>query len=505
MLIENFLVWAWKNVQKLLLWASWIIVTVLLTIYFTTSLMGEDKSTFLPNETTHGHYQIEMVCDACHTTFDGVKQEACLDCHAAELELGDDSHPPSKFNDPRNANLLLQINAQQCITCHIEHRPDMTRKIGVTLPPDYCIYCHEEIAEERPSHEGMPFDTCRGACHNYHDNTGVYEDFLGKNLHQPDTYERPITITRHFLEIYQNNPKYPVKVLTMREHDAPEHVDLEAGMDWDGSSHANAGVNCMGCHQEEGSWVDKPNHKVCENCHEHEVGGFLTGRHGMRLAADLSPMTTDMARLPMKKDVHKTLNCVTCHKSHEFSTDPRHTAVDACLECHADDHSRAYKASSHFRLWNEELSGKMPQGSGVSCATCHLPREVIKKGGITRTIVQHNQNLNLRPAQKMIRSVCLNCHGLGFSMDALADEELMRNNFSEAPSIHVESLEMVERRLNEKSKKRKGKKPSDEEAPSEAIKPQESAKPFPSTAASLSNIGASDKSEPAPEIYAGGW
>jgi hypothetical protein len=452
LMIENFLVWAWKNIQKLILWTSWIIVTVVLTFYFTSSLMGEDKSTFLPAETTHGHYQIELVCDACHTTFDGVKQEACLECHAAELELGDDSHPPSKFNDPRNANLLQIIDAQKCITCHVEHRPDMTRKIGVTLPPDYCVYCHEEIAEDRPTHKGMPFDTCRGACHNYHDNTGLYEDFLTKNLHQPDTFGHPVTIGRNFLDIYQLKPKYPFKTLTMAEHDAPAEVDLEAGMDWLETSHAKAGVNCMGCHgvEEQGTWVDKPSHKACEDCHNHEVAGFLAGRHGMRLAENLSPMTTDMARLPMKKDVHKALTCVACHQAHDFSTDPRHTAVDACLGCHVDDHSRAYKASSHFRLWNEELRGEMPEGSGVSCATCHLPREVIKENGIKRTVVQHNQNLNLRPAQKMIRTVCMNCHGLGFSMDALADEELMRNNFSESPSQHIESLEMAESRIKKK-------------------------------------------------------
>jgi hypothetical protein len=458
MYIEKFLLWAWMNIKKLILWSSWIVVTLVLTVYFTDSLLGQDKSTFLPGETTHGHYQIEMACDVCHTTFDGVKQEACMECHAAELELADDSHPESKFADPRNAELLLLIDAQKCITCHIEHRPGMSRKIGVTLPPDYCVYCHEEIAEDRPSHEGMPFDTCRGACHNYHDNTALYEDFLVKNLHQPDTFGNPVTITRNFMKFYQLEPKYPIKRLTLKEHDAPEGVDLQKGLDWDNSSHANAGVNCMGCHgveqpgTEDKVWVDKPDHRGCEGCHNLEVAGFLASRHGMRLASGLSPMTTDMARLPMKPAKPKTLNCVSCHKAHQFSTEPRHTAVDSCLECHADDHSRAYKASPHFRVWNEELKGQTAPGSGISCATCHLPREVIKQAGMKRTVVQHNQNLNLRPAQKMIRSVCLNCHGLGFNMDALADTELMRNNFSERPRQHIESLEMAEKRLQKPKK-----------------------------------------------------
>jgi len=440
------------NFKQIVLWSSWIVVTLILSVYLINSLLGQDKSTFLPGETTHGHYQIEMACDVCHTSFDGVKQEACLDCHAAELKLANDSHEESKFADPRNASMLELIDAQKCITCHVEHRPDMTRTMGVTVPPDYCIYCHEDIAQDRPSHEGMPFNECRDACHNYHDNTALYEDFLVKNLHQPDTFGNPVTIGHNFMAFYRLHPKSPVKPLTLKDQDAPAEVDLEKGKDWIDSSHANAGVNCMGCHRVEqpstASWVDQPDHRACEACHDLEVAGFLAGRHGMRLAAELSPMTTDMARQPMKSDAHKELNCTSCHNAHQFSTDPKYTAVESCLKCHADDHSRAYKVSLHFRLWNEELKGQT--GIGVSCATCHLPREVIEKGGIKRTVVQHNQNLNLRPNQKMIRGVCMNCHSLGFSLDSLADAELVRHNFSEPPSIHIESLEMAEKRLKKK-------------------------------------------------------
>lgn len=457
MYVDKLLLWAWINIKQLMLWSSWILVTLLLTFYLTNSLLGQDKTSFLPGETTHGHYQIEMACEVCHTTFDGVKQETCLECHATELEIADDSHPESKFTDPRNASMLESINALKCITCHVEHRPEMTYPLGVTLPPDYCVYCHQDIAEDRPSHEGMPFNECRDACHNYHDNTALYEDFLGKNLHQPDTFDKPVTMARNFMGIYSLEPKYPLKRLTMEEQDAPDDVDLEKGEDWMDSSHANAGINCMGCHGVDQPdtnsqvWVDKPNHRACETCHDLEVSGFLAGRHGMRLAADLSPMTTDMARQPMRPNAHKELTCISCHKAHQFSTDLRHTAVESCLKCHADDHSRAYKASPHFRLWNEELKGQTAEGKGVSCATCHLPREVIRQAGMDRTVVQHNQNLNLRPNQKMIRGVCMNCHGLGFSLDALVDAELVRNNFSERPSKHNESLDMAERRLKEKA------------------------------------------------------
>jgi hypothetical protein len=61
--------------------------------------------------------------------------------------------------------------------------------------------------------------------------------------------------------------------------------------------------------------------------------------------------------------------------------------------------------------------------------------------GATR--VDHGQNDNLRPNEKMIRSVCLPCHGLGFTLDALADRTLIDANFAGKPRGHVRSLQMV--------------------------------------------------------------
>ena len=57
--------------------------------------------------------------------------------------------------------------------------------------------------------------------------------------------------------------------------------------------------------------------------------------------------------------------------------------------------------------------------------------------------MQHNQNATLRPADKMLRPVCLRCHGLGFATDALADAALVRNNFNGAPQVQVQSIRMA--------------------------------------------------------------
>jgi formate-dependent nitrite reductase cytochrome c552 subunit len=172
----------------------------------------------------------------------------------------------------------------------------------------------------------------------------------------------------------------------------------------------------------------------------------------MRLAQNLSPMTPAQARLPMKPEAaHRELSCVSCHGAHEFNT--RSAAVDACLSCHNDDHSRSYQRSKHFALWFNETTGEAPADSGVSCATCHLPREKSERGGQATVRVQHNQNANLRPNEKMIRSVCLDCHGLEFSLDALADAALIRTSFIGRPARHVESLDLAVQRQMELQKK----------------------------------------------------
>ncbi len=64
----------------------------------------------------------------------------------------------------------------------------------------------------------------------------------------------------------------------------------------------------------------------------------------------------------------------------------------------------------------------------------YLPREVHRQGTVEKVAIQHNRNDNLRANKKMIQSVCMPCHGLGFSINALADTILIENNFNGALS-----------------------------------------------------------------------
>ena len=427
-------------------------------------IMGDDKRVFLPGKTSHGHYQIEMACVACHSDPLGggeVLQDACMSCHGEELKIADDSHPITKFTNPRNADRVEQLDARKCITCHTEHKEEITMEMGVTLPNDFCFKCHQDVAENRPSHTGMEFLSCGTAgCHNFHDNRALYEDFLAKHLDEADHHEKvevkelSLVDAYRILETYPLE-EYPIQPLKSVDADHPISVrhDSMINHDWAETSHSKSGVNCSACHETKSSeqnssaWVDKPKHDICMNCHTDQTNDFLMGKHGMRLAQNLDPMTPALARSVMKDTAHdKELTCISCHSSHRFDT--RHAAVEACLDCHDDQHSNAYKQSPHFKLWHKEITGKSEINTGVSCATCHLPRKDIKRDGKRLVISQHNQNDNLRPNEKMLRSVCMQCHGLGFSIDALADRKLIEKNFSGKPDVHIESLDMVKKRLD---------------------------------------------------------
>jgi hypothetical protein len=178
----------------------------------------------------------------------------------------------------------------------------------------------------------------------------------------------------------------------------------------------------------------------------------------MRLAESLPPLTPGRARRPMHAKARGIeLGCTSCHAAHRFDT--RQAAVEACVGCHRDGHTAAYEKSPHYALWKKELAGEAPAGSGVSCASCHLPRDEyrVPDTAVKRVLVQHNQSDNLRPNEKMIRPVCMSCHGLAFSIDALADAKLVAGNFAGKPSVHVRSLDMVAARAKEIEEKRRKK------------------------------------------------
>ena len=459
-----------------LLWLLWFLTSLIAAGFFVYMLLGKvDSSLLMPGPLSDGHHQLADSCESCHTDALGggeVLQQACIECHGDIRKKPFDSHPPAKFTDPRNADRLEKINALACVSCHSEHKPELTGVNGLTQPRDLCVHCHDDVAKERPSHKDMEFSTCTDSgCHNFHDNRALYTNFLIKHLHEEDTRKpaKAKLLSREFgnslmdLTSYPH-ARYPVRQLTMGDADAPKKaMKYEATYrGWLETAHAKSGVNCSACHQpldEKGkpsAWTDFPGTRSCATCHDLESKRFGEGKHGMRLKAGLSPMTPADARLPMKKSAaHNQLTCLTCHATHEFNV--VEAAVEACLGCHNDKHSLSYKSSSHYKLWMQSVSGEIPADSGVSCASCHMPRiNFDVNDWVSRIMVDHNQSANFSPNSKMIRSSCIKCHGLPFTLDSLADRDLIEQNFNSRPMVHIETMELVEQDQKRRQKQSGG-------------------------------------------------
>lgn len=440
-----------KN-YKFKFWHYGLMVTLAAAALITYNLQADDKSFFLSGEVTHGHHQIEMACSTCHGDgFAGQEfiQNACVGCHQDELIQANDSHPRSKFLDPRNAGLLAHLDARQCISCHTEHKPEITHEMGVSLAGDFCFHCHSDIAENRPNHSGLGFETCASAgCHNYHDNRYLYEEFLASHIDSPALIPGG-QLPMKSLVLKWHAENRDETALSATDADFPADTTgsqqavpvASATQAWSNSAHALSGTNCTACHQNGETGLETAVVvENCGDCHSSQLAQFTRGKHGMRLSADLPqsrPMNVQEAKLPMHPhaiELAKELSCTSCHNPHDLDT--RVASVEACLGCHNDTHSLAYQESEHFRLWNDQRSG------GVSCANCHMPREE-HQGEI---LVNHNQNHNLRPNEKML-PVCLNCHGVEFAVAALADKALIENNFSAPPAIEHKTFEMIRERI----------------------------------------------------------
>ena len=229
------------------------------------------------------------------------------------------------------------------------------------------------------------------------------------------------------------------------EQDLSEATEL-----WQGSIHALNDINCTSCHQaEDKAFIAQPDHESCQSCHEQAVDTFLLSKHGIRLLEGKSPLTPAMARLPMHQDaMQNQMTCNACHDVHSVNT--IEASVDACLTCHNDNHSLNYKNSKHAELFNASKELPRPGPGAVSCATCHLPRlgeanseSASDLSDFPVVQVNHNNTYNLKPQDRMVGDVCMNCHGLEYSYNSIFDPELVEANFDRPPTLEMESFDLM--------------------------------------------------------------
>lgn len=410
---------------------AWVLlVTGGIVLALSLAFLFDDRRIFLPGKTSDGHHLFEGSCNSCHVAFASVSNENCIACHKPELR--EDTHALKIFDDPRWAATLEKIDALHCITCHKEH---LVAERGVTVGRDFCFPCHDDVVAKLASHQNFTPESCWDAgCHNYHDNTALNVSFLKQRLGGEVILPKPEVFDRWVRTDTQE--AHPVS-----HYPAELKVSQEILAGWEKSLHAVRDVNCLDCHK--GGKEDfalSPDEKACARCHSFEVETFHRGKHGVRTSLKLSPLTPADARLPMKPSDRK-LTCSTCHDPH--SVDTRRAAVEACLGCHNDPHSESFSRSKHFALFAAD-TGPRPGPQVISCATCHLPRTKVEAKGRTKVVVNHNNTFTLRPRDRMVKEVCLSCHGLELAMNSIFDDRLVLNNFQGRPERNHETLKMVE-------------------------------------------------------------
>lgn len=131
------------------------------------------------------------------------------------------------------------------------------------------------------------------------------------------------------------------------------------------------------------------------------------------------------------------MNCNTCHNVHTVNTHV--AAVDSCLSCHNDTHSLNYENSQHAQLFAAEGILPRPSPESVTCSACHLPRQ--QQNGTV--FVNHNNTYTLLPRDRMVKEVCINCHGVEYAYESIFDDTLIENNFAAAPTQEMETFEMI--------------------------------------------------------------
>jgi hypothetical protein len=434
-------------------WAQVLGLVAALTAGLGAIFAGGDRGFFLPGTTSDGHHVFERACGSCHTPFQAVADQRCEACHRSEL--ANDTHPPSLFDDPRWAADLQRIDAAHCVTCHREHR---VAPAGVTAPREVCFPCHDLDARRRADHRGFSPASCGDAgCHNYHDNSFLNRAYLARHRHEP-------ALLAAFRMPERREPP-PAKSTAAPLPAAPLPAAPPPGLEsppaliaaWRASAHARQAVGCDRCHVISGRLVRHPGESLCASCHDGEVATFHAGTHGVRLGLALTRLGAADARLPMRPEARQRrqdLGCTTCHDPH--GVDTRRAAVEACLRCHDDRHSRNFAASPHatargpaWRPPGVAAAASTPSGGpgrppAVTCATCHMPRFESTRQGLPWTRTDHDNTSMLRPPDRMVGRVCSRCHGVEFALASVLDRRLVENNFKGRPAGRLKSFVMIE-------------------------------------------------------------
>ena len=284
----------------------------------------------------------------------------------------------------------------QCVTCHVEHRPEITLPMGVTLAADFCAHCHQDIAKDRPSHKGMAFNTCNSAgCHKFHDNRALYEDFLAKHLNEPAQQgEAPQLPARNFREVAGGMARlsgrsFPSEGTNRCRCAARIHARAQGRgrLARDGTCAFRRELQRLpqGGERRRRSVGEAPRPQgVRDLPRDRRPKAISPASTACGSRKDSRPMTPRRARQPMHAkagDNRARMRELPRARTASIRRKPRSKRAWAATATSTRKPTSAHRITRYGR---KSSPARPPAGSGVSCATCHLPREEYRAAGRQR-------------------------------------------------------------------------------------------------------------------------
>ena len=376
-------------------------------------------------------------CGACHTPFRGVSNEACLRCHEAALAAAEDSHPAEQVprpaqrrprRRPRRAR-LRHLPPRARARSHPRGRRHAPRRLLRGLPPGHRPRAAEPRAPS-PS-TGAP----RGVPPLPRQPRAL------RGLPRPAP-PRARGAPAPRVAAARCRPQGPARAHRRRvgraaARRAPTAASSARGT---GSAHARSRRRLRGLprrarRRDRDDGMERPARPrrlraLPRRTRSAASSAASTGcarppasrrsRRAMARAADAARG----ARRAASAASPATPRTPTTPARPRWTPASAATTTGTAAPTRLDAPLRSGSASSRARPRPAPASPARP-------ATCPAASTAPRGADVVR--VDHDQNDNLRPRDKMLRSACLACHGLGFAIDALADEELSRATSTAGP------------------------------------------------------------------------
>jgi hypothetical protein len=280
-------------------------------------------------------------------------------------------------------------------------------------------------------------------------------------------------------KIFVSDASKPCLECHKRKGVAPKMIEQ-----WEGSLHAQKGIDCIQCHKAEKGDFDAftcpestilvaqfPTPKDCSKCHKEEVQQFTESKHAFPFwiyaNADRAVFEPIIGTKHGCEECHQITNmwpdgsvgeCDACHPKHSFSIAVARSP-ETCGECHLGPdhpHIEIYNESKHGNIFqtirnkvdlNYRSSTDKPIPIEVpTCATCHMDAAPGVKGTHNvstrlawesqapwsfRTVWLEDKLGTWQDKRKRMEAVCLNCHASKFVKTYALISDLVNLQYNE--------------------------------------------------------------------------